>query len=569
MRFKIYVPGFPTKLFEWYVASDQSSLFLRAELNNREDKIIRTADLNFERDRKTRTIFYMPLPSESRLFAKRYKIHSFAERIKSFFSTSKAQYEFEMYRYLRNKGLPVAQPVAYLEKRKWNVLKESYLFLTELPRVTDLKQFILDKYSPPQGGLQLDDELRQEKKHILKRLAEIVRSLHGANFWHRDLHVGNVLVQTPEMEPLKLYLTDFHQGRRTWMYSKRKVDNVAQLCYSLRLILPMSDIVRFINYYRSLDVRKETVRPFIREVLEIVEKIRFRHWQSRARRCLKNSSLFAVESQSGYKVYHRRSFALNRIGELIKAHKELSKTPDKLFKSTPKRKISFLPLPATQTEAEKCYVKEYSYSFWNMIASLFRQHPAKADWFSHQGFNVRGMFVPEALAMVEEKLGIFTTRAFIITKEVCNSLPSGQYATARFSGGVERDDKKRYLKEFANEVCHLHQRGIFHADLKANNILVIDEPSGERDGAFRRFCFLDLDRVKFKLETSRKERVKNLAQLNAATASVLTRADRLRFFRHYLAGFEPINPIKQRELIKDIMKETIKRHHFWPEAVKI
>lgn len=577
---RLNMPGLPSSTYHWYVAPDQSSIFTKTGLSGREDRIIKSANLDFHQDKKTRTIFFLSPQPDLRLIVKRYKIYNFIERLKSFFFPSKAEHEFIMHRYLKAKGIPVAQPIAFLECKKANVLQESYLFLTEIPNVITLKQHISDKYpiysEKPDEVIALTDEKIQDKKQLLRKLAEIIRRLHSAGFSHDDLHIGNVLVQQLLPEPVKLYLTDFHRGCRRWMTAVRKINNLGELCYSLRIILPLTDIVRFLIYYRSLDLRKETIKPFIKQVLSVAENIKFRHWRSRTKRCLKKSTYFAIDTanllngaleQEGYsartfKIYHRRSLGINRIMELIKQHKVLSQdNPGQLVKNSSKRTMSLLPL----SPDEKCYIKEYRYSFGNILSNFFRWHYAKSDWFAHNGLSVRRMAAPEALAMVEERFGLFTKKAYLIVKEVKNALPSGQYELNNFVSSVSLQDKKLYLKEFALAIAHLHQCRIFHADLKANNILVTSDRLQVARHSEWKFYFIDLDRVRFSSELTWSERIKNLAQLNAATPGVISRTDRLRFLHYYLGGVTALPATRRNEIIVEIMRQTVLRNHLWPK----
>jgi hypothetical protein len=73
-----------------------------------------------------------------------------------------------------------------------------------------------------------------------------------------------------------------------------------------------------------------------------------------------------------------------------------------------------------------------------------------------------------------------------------------------------------------------------------------------------------LDRVKFRRVLPWRERIKNMAQLNAAMPAVMTRADRLRFFRYYAYGEIPVKSGKERHILAEIMRITIARHHIWP-----
>jgi len=74
----------------------------------------------------------------------------------------------------------------------------------------------------------------------------------------------------------------------------------------------------------------------------------------------------------------------------------------------------------------------------------------------------------------------------------------------------------------------LHDRGIYHADLKSNNILAAADGSKSW-----KFYFVDLDRVFFSTKISFYQRANNLAQLNASISKLMTVKDRLKFFYFY------------------------------------
>ena len=74
---------------------------------------------------------------------------------------------------------------------------------------------------------------------------------------------------------------------------------------------------------------------------------------------------------------------------------------------------------------------------------------------------------------------------------------------------------------------NMHDRGIYHADLKSNNILVQEAGPGWR------FSLIDLDRTYFLGSLSFSQRANNLAQINASVSSRMTLRDRLKFFHFY------------------------------------
>ncbi len=110
--------------------------------------------------------------------------------------------------------------------------------------------------------------------------------------------------------------------------------------------------------------------------------------------------------------------------------------------------------------------------------------------------------------------------------------------------------KRRFIDACARAVRHLHACGIYHADLKSNNLLV--QENGERGWDL---YFIDLDRVAFKRELSFRERAKNLAQMNASVTACIDVKDRLRFFKTYAQGTSVIH--HKRRYYKKIL--TISR----------
>jgi len=131
-----------------------------------------------------------------------------------------------------------------------------------------------------------------------------------------------------------------------------------------------------------------------------------------------------------------------------------------------------------------------------------------------------------------------------------------------FNGGQELDqylcfefkdlgEKRRFILEIAQWLSHLHQRGIFHKDMKACNVLVV------KNEAAWDFFLLDLEDVRVDQAVTEEKLFRNLLQLNTSTPRSLTRADRLRFFKECVR----LNPIVKNPkwFLKRLMDESRKR----------
>ena len=114
-----------------------------------------------------------------------------------------------------------------------------------------------------------------------------------------------------------------------------------------------------------------------------------------------------------------------------------------------------------------------------------------------------------------------------------------------FSNRNDLKKKSDLIKAFAKILGEIHNRNIFHHDLKTCNIMV-----KEKDESFD-FTFLDFDKVSFNEEISVRKRVKNLTQINLSTPRLFTLTDRLRFLKEYLDQCGITN--EEKNILKEIV----------------
>jgi tRNA A-37 threonylcarbamoyl transferase component Bud32 len=154
---------------------------------------------------------------------------------------------------------------------------------------------------------------------------------------------------------------------------------------------------------------------------------------------------------------------------------------------------------------------------------MFKKSRAVKSWVAAHGLLVRGIDTPLPLAVLERTCGPLRSEAFLVTRLLPEARELNDYILATDLAARKGD----FIAALAAQLKNMHDRGIYHADLKSNNILV------QETGPGWRFFLIDLDRTYFLDNLSFSQRANNLAQINASVSSRMTVRDRLKFFHFY------------------------------------
>jgi len=253
--------------------------------------------------------------------------------------------------------------------------------------------------------------------------------------------------------------------------------------------------------------------PELEPVRRWYERRAHTHWRSRTRRCLGESSGFTAFEHRGASGFRARDVDPDALARALDASGGAS---------------------ARGSGAE----------IWRAGGWIVKRHPsrraARDAWRNGHGLEVRGIATGRARAWVGDLLAMEDAGPDLdawLASEFERAPQSVRGALADALGAL---------------LAALHWRGIYHADLKATN-LVWTPGTPPR--------LLDYSRVRFSRSVSRRRRIKNLAQLNAALPDFVGPELRERALDAYLATSGTGD--ERADLRAAVIAESLARKHRW------
>jgi hypothetical protein len=195
-------------------------------------------------------------------FLKRHEPLSLADRLKAWFTLrrvrSHARTEWENIARLARLGIPTMQPVAFGEDPATG---RSFLLTAEIGSATPADDFARERFV---SGRRAAVHTRRK---FVRRLAELIRTLHAAGLTHRDLYLCHVFVRETGSD-FQLHLIDLQRMGPRLLLRRWRVKDVAHLEYSRPAgTFSGTDAVRFLHVYFDTDRLDPRQKRFARDVL--------------------------------------------------------------------------------------------------------------------------------------------------------------------------------------------------------------------------------------------------------------------------------------------------------------
>ena len=232
------------------------------------------------KESKLRWAAILTLPGGRRIFFKRDRTKGWFESLKFLLLLQKRGKEWFIAYQLQKRKLNIPQPLGWMEKVHRGFVKESYYLSEAIGSGVSL----IEDSNPLRDGT------------IIAGLAKTVKELHDAGLFHKDLHAGNFL-----WDGESFFLTDLHRAKIIRSLSlNQRLWNLSQLFHSLRSQWGERERVEFIEkYFEREAVNLEKKEVLLQKIHSLMGRLQKRQWQSRTKRCLKESTEFSIKKEKG------------------------------------------------------------------------------------------------------------------------------------------------------------------------------------------------------------------------------------------------------------------------------
>jgi serine/threonine-protein kinase RIO1 len=305
----------------------------------------------------------------------------------------------------------------------------------------------------------------------------------------------------------ELFVVDLHSVRPARLLrSRRRVRDIAKLYHSLGLITQADDLRELLaGYFREAST---FLVPEIR-IARLARKIERARLRSRTRRCVRESSQFTKERVNGLTVYRRRDWPTDELQGALREHEEAKALRDaRLVKDSRKSWVTALAC-SDQRYSQRLVVKEprLRLSIWARRGTLNIQRARRA-WIAANAFTVRGLLVPQHLALVEKRYLGIPRRAWLISRYIENAPDLDRYLESH------PDVPLDFFDQLAETISKLFRTGIYHSDLSGKNILI----KGRAESKWE-FHFLDLESVTLWRRLTPRRKSDNISQLHRSIST--------------------------------------------------
>jgi tRNA A-37 threonylcarbamoyl transferase component Bud32 len=498
-------------------------------------------------------------------YLKYYTRGGWASRLKALLRGSAAQAEWNSGIYALQTGIHAARPAGYCvrlagPRRDWSLL------VTEaIEPAYPLNQFWLNLAADEDPARRAADT-----QQLIELLAELIAHAHQAGFEHIDMHAANILVQAVGPRKYRALLVDLHSARLgAPIHDGAVVRNLAQLNQWFRKHSSIKDRLRWLRAYvrwrneyehsfphaRSLGLGfRELVRALVGAAGRQADAIA----AQRDRRIARNGRYFArLKLGGGWRalafVRCKHPLAESRASGMVLTRdwwKSQLGNPAGWFegrsaescKDSHSAQVRRAVLEHPDGNLPVIIKRPLARNWLRRLRQLLPWSRSARGWSVGQALLHRDVPAARPLALLERRIGPLVIDSMLITEAVPGATDLVQYLDRERARCSPREwfmVKRRLARMLARELRRLQECGVLHRDCKAENILVRPLPEPK-------LYWIDMDGVRVRRGTTCAAAMQRaLVRLHVSLLNVpgLTRTDRVRLLREYLARFGARNDV--------------------------
>jgi len=391
-----------------------------------------------------RQVFYIKT-SKGDYFLKLSRLVRKKDRVRHLILPRRRWAEWKNLHKLSMMGVEAARPVIKGERRE--LRPKSFFIVTKKV-----------------DGISLNEQSALDPENLGKFFA----TLHLRGIYHADFHPENVIIK-PNGQLCLIDVQEVYILKR--LPRCLKISNLGKLFF---VFIPNRQeqpwFKELLGAYNKFFKNKVNLA----EVKRSGQKHQKRYYRSRAKRCCKNSSEFAVVKLKGINGYKRKEFqwGKNEIEDALRLGIKLKE--DRVI--------------AYKNVCIKIHEKR-----------ILHRDRCLACWKNSRALEVRNIPVPKALGYYR-----IDKKSFFLSEFLNDSMPLNDY----FSSIKDIKKKRMAVRELALWVKKIHNQNVWQRDFKSLNIL---SQKGN-------FILIDLDSVRIE-NLSERKKIVNLAQLNASLSN--------------------------------------------------
>ncbi len=243
-----FAPGWEEKLREIGLRSNQSW-----------DTIEAGEAIAINKRTRTRRI---TLSCGETVYFKRYLM--FGKPFRFFLRPGQAAVEVYSYRVMAKLGLPIAEPVAVGEIRRWGSLFAGCIVTREIPGSVTLQEYAAGEWLslPP-------EQRRRVQAHISSIICRHLQIMHRNRFFHFDPKWRNILIRSEADGTIAgIWWIDCPRGRRlpAWYAEHGRVRDLASLSRKALSFLTRSQRLRFLRNYCGEGASRHEIKRLARKI---------------------------------------------------------------------------------------------------------------------------------------------------------------------------------------------------------------------------------------------------------------------------------------------------------------